>query len=245
MKNFKCTYKKIMNNRILHFAALLLSGFFLVFSGLPVHAQLRVLDLRCEYLADPVGIGVKRPQLSWKFAPDGRNQYQTAYQVLAASSSDLLRENKADMWNSGRVSSDESIHVEYDGLIVQVDALVEDLGALPAIILFNDDLPVSTGALLGTPLHYLYGFTVLDLQEEYVDPVLLADQVAHWRAAGLRVVLAEGPNAVPDTFSRMSTMPLAHIQASYPVLEVSYEHKPAEIWEQTLDVRFSEVVSTP
>ncbi len=139
----------------------------------------------------------------------------------------------------------EIVHVEYDGLIAQTDALAADLGSAPAIILFNDDLPVSTGALLGTPLNYLYGFSVFDLQEEYADPATLATQVDRWRAGGRRVLLAEGPDAVPDLFADLPQEPLADFRATYPVLEVSYEHKPQEVWEQTMDVDFFEVVGSP
>ena len=135
----------------------------------------------------------------------------------------------------------EISHVEYDGLLAQVVPWVEDLGE-PAIVLFNDDLPVSTGAFLGTPLHYLYGHTVFDLQEEYVDSEALAAQVAVWQGEGRRVVLAEGSHAVPELFSNLERVPLPGFHASYPVLEVSYEHKPQEIWTQTMDVRFYEVL---
>ncbi len=139
----------------------------------------------------------------------------------------------------------EVVHVEYDGLIAQTDALAADLGPPPAIILVNDDLPVSTGALLGTPLNYLYGYSVFDLQEEYASPSTLAAQVDRWRAAGRRVVLAEGPDAVPGLFSDLPQEPLVDFHATYPVLEVSYEHKPQVVWDQTLDVSFFEVVGGP
>jgi hypothetical protein len=131
-------------------------------------------------------------------------------------------------------------HIEYDGLIAQISPQVEALGE-PAVILFNDDLPVSSGALLGTPLHYIYGHTVFDLQEEYVDSEELASQIAIWQASGKRVLLAEGSHAVPDLLPTLGREPVLDFYASYPVLEVSYEHKPREIWTQTMEVSFYEV----
>lgn len=74
-------------------------------------------DLRCEYLIDPMGIDVAVPRFSWKqVAADGvRGQKQTAYQVRAASRLDLLASGQADLWDSGVVSSSQSVLVAYGG----------------------------------------------------------------------------------------------------------------------------------
>jgi len=77
-----------------------------------------VADVRCEYLSDPLGIDVRQPRLSWKLvAVDlrSRGQGQTAYQVLVASARVLLDGDKGDLWDSGMVSSDQSVHVVYGG----------------------------------------------------------------------------------------------------------------------------------
>jgi alpha-L-rhamnosidase len=71
--------------------------------------------LRCEYLNDPQGIDVVKPRLSWVVQSDNRGERQTAYQVLVASSSELLAKDQGDLWDSGRVDSDQTIHVEYAG----------------------------------------------------------------------------------------------------------------------------------
>jgi alpha-L-rhamnosidase len=78
-------------------------------------SDVRVADLRCEYLANPLGIDVVQPRLSWKLDSQWRGQKQTAYQVLVASDQKLLTEGKADLWDSGKVASDQSIHVVYAG----------------------------------------------------------------------------------------------------------------------------------
>ena len=74
-----------------------------------------VEDLRCEYLVEPMGVDTLNPRLSWIIASDRRGETQTAYQVLVASSQGLLAENRADLWDSGKVASDESAHVPYAG----------------------------------------------------------------------------------------------------------------------------------
>ncbi len=74
--------------------------------------------LRCEYLVDPLGIDVAKPRLDWILtgAPDApRNQRQTAYRVLAASSPALLEKNQGDVWDSGRVPSAQTCFITYAG----------------------------------------------------------------------------------------------------------------------------------
>ena len=44
-----------------------------------------------------------------------RGQRQTAYQVLAATTADLLAKGKGDLWDSGKVASGESVQVVYGG----------------------------------------------------------------------------------------------------------------------------------
>jgi alpha-L-rhamnosidase len=72
-------------------------------------------NLRCEYRTEPLGIDIARPRLSWIVDSSKRGQKQTAYQVLVSSSEDNLAEGKADLWDSGKVVSDETICVEYKG----------------------------------------------------------------------------------------------------------------------------------
>ena len=81
-------------------------------------SSLRVDDLRCEYLVDPLGIDARAPRLSWKLAavqPGARSLSQSAYQVLVAPDLASLREDKGALWDSGKVVSDKSLHVPYAG----------------------------------------------------------------------------------------------------------------------------------
>jgi alpha-L-rhamnosidase len=73
------------------------------------------VNLRCEFLVDPRGIDEPRPRWSWERRADRRGERQTAYQILVASGSDDLAGGAADLWDSGRVESDRSAHVEYEG----------------------------------------------------------------------------------------------------------------------------------
>ena len=70
---------------------------------------------RCEYLRDPASIDVLRPRLSWILQSHERGQRQTAYQVLVASALELLAKDNGDLWDSGRVESDQSSQISYAG----------------------------------------------------------------------------------------------------------------------------------
>lgn len=71
--------------------------------------------LRTEYRVNPQGIDEARPRLYWRVESDQRGQKQTAYQILVASSEDLLTPETADLWDSGKVESSQTLHIEYDG----------------------------------------------------------------------------------------------------------------------------------
>ena len=80
--------------------------------------SVKVTDLRCEYLTDPLGIDVPQPRLSWKLVavdPQARGQKQTAYQIVVASTMALLDSGQPDLWYSQVVASDQSVHVVYRG----------------------------------------------------------------------------------------------------------------------------------
>jgi alpha-L-rhamnosidase len=80
------------------------------------HAQdVRVTDLRCEYVTNPLGVDTLKPCLSWRLESDTPGQVQTAYQILAAGSPDKLKEGSADLWDSGKVGSGQSQLIPYAG----------------------------------------------------------------------------------------------------------------------------------
>ena len=76
------------------------------------------IELRCEYLNNPLGIDAKQPRLSWKLKAtntEQRGQAQMAYHILVAGSEELLAQNKGDLWDSGEIKSDQSNLVIYRG----------------------------------------------------------------------------------------------------------------------------------
>jgi alpha-L-rhamnosidase len=99
-------------------AALALSALLMLLPpGAPVVApsQVLVTDLRCEYRSNPLGIDEARPRLGWILRSERRNEAQAAYQVIVASSEAALARDRGDLWDSGKVASNESVHVVYGG----------------------------------------------------------------------------------------------------------------------------------
>ena len=78
-------------------------------------AAATVGDLRSEYRVDPQGMDCLKPRLSWVIGSDRRGELQTAYQVLVASTPERLAKDEGDLWDSGKVASDQSNQIEYAG----------------------------------------------------------------------------------------------------------------------------------
>ena len=65
-------------------------------------------DLRIEYQKNPIGIDEEKPRFSWKIKSDSKNVMQKAYRIVVD-----------DVWDSGKVGSSESLHLEYNGEILK------------------------------------------------------------------------------------------------------------------------------
>jgi alpha-L-rhamnosidase len=69
-----------------------------------VKSNAPLIDLRCEFRVNPLGIDAARPRLSWVMTSSDRGARQTAYQVIVDG-----------VWGSGKVESDQSSNAEYGG----------------------------------------------------------------------------------------------------------------------------------
>ncbi len=79
------------------------------------NSQIAVCDIRCEYTANPLGIDNPNPRMSWKLRSTVRGDRQSAYQIVASDNLNLLKRKHANLWNSGKVYSSESLNVTYHG----------------------------------------------------------------------------------------------------------------------------------
>src|ERR1700677_389552 len=73
------------------------------------------IDLRCNNLKNPTGVETPQPIFSWVLNPMGRGDEQAAYEIMVASSRQNLARNNGDLWDSGRLTSGQSIEVNYAG----------------------------------------------------------------------------------------------------------------------------------
>ena len=89
--------------------------FLAVFVSCSKQEELNVVELKCEYTEDPLGIDVTQPRFSWILKSDSRGQMQSAYQVLVASSEKNLKAGIGDKWDSGKQESGQSGNVVYQG----------------------------------------------------------------------------------------------------------------------------------
>ncbi len=73
------------------------------------------LNLRVNYVADPVGIDDPTPRFSWEVADTDRGDVQTAYEIIVAFSLSDINSNNGDVWSSGKVVSSRQNGVVYNG----------------------------------------------------------------------------------------------------------------------------------
>src|ERR1035438_4966697 len=97
------------------FAGVLAQGFASAGEATAAGVGLTPKQLRCEYLVNPPGIDEQHPRLSWVVESGERGQRQTAYQVVVASEDGLLGKDRGDLWDSGKVASEQTTSVVYGG----------------------------------------------------------------------------------------------------------------------------------
>ncbi|HUB00868.1 MAG TPA: family 78 glycoside hydrolase catalytic domain [Terracidiphilus sp.] len=74
------------------------------------------VELQVDNLPLPLGVDDPAPQFSWRLHDPARGARQTAYEVFVASEPGLLDNGrKADVWDSGRIESGESLNLRYAG----------------------------------------------------------------------------------------------------------------------------------
>jgi alpha-L-rhamnosidase len=70
--------------------------------------SLNPAGLRCESVADPMGVDNAAPHLSWTLQSAVRDQRQTAYEVRVTG-------KRGPLWDSGKVASDRTLQIAYAG----------------------------------------------------------------------------------------------------------------------------------
>jgi len=95
---------------------------FFIFSYLSsniVSAKTKVSKLVCEYKINPIGIDIERPRFSWQILSEESNIKQIAYEIRVADSRNNFNNRNNIIWSSGRVISDQSVNIDYQGLLLK------------------------------------------------------------------------------------------------------------------------------
>ncbi|WP_405056730.1 family 78 glycoside hydrolase catalytic domain [Kribbella sp. NBC_01505] len=98
------------NLLVVSLAAMMVVGPSTANAGTPPGA-LTAVELRTDNAVNPLGIDNPAPAFSWQLTGAGR---QTAYRILVGT-----ERGRNDVWDSGRVASDEAIGIQYGGPAVQ------------------------------------------------------------------------------------------------------------------------------
>jgi len=94
----------------------ILVGIILVFTfNTLTQGATEVNNLRTEYLQNPIGIDKITPRFSWEMVATTRNVKQNAYQIVVSTDKAGLNE----VWNSGKITSDNSVNNKYQGPALQ------------------------------------------------------------------------------------------------------------------------------
>ena len=131
-------------------------------------AQPVVSQLRCEHLTDPVGMGERRPMLSWIVSDASRRGVmQQAYEVR-------VEMNGRTVWKSGKVESSESAGIFYDG-----EPLVSNMRYVWKVRVWDDRGKVSAWS---RPASWHTGlFEKAEWQARWIEPQQSDDRAAMFR----------------------------------------------------------------
>src|SRR4051794_30767549 len=91
----------------------------LLAAGMMAGGQTGPVHLQVDNLEKPLGIDDATPRFSWQLDDATRGAKQTAYRVSVATRPELLGDGNADVWDSGKVESEQSLNVKYAGPAVK------------------------------------------------------------------------------------------------------------------------------
>jgi alpha-L-rhamnosidase len=93
-----------------------ISFWFILYSGI-LPAAINPVQLTCEYLVNPMVVDMLHPRLSWINLSENneRGQVQTAWEIRVSGSKEKLIAGNADLWSSGKVHSNASENIRYNG----------------------------------------------------------------------------------------------------------------------------------
>jgi alpha-L-rhamnosidase len=110
-----------MSKNLIRWPALALATALLLSPALAApQPSLKPAHLTLDSLPEPLGIDSSQPMFSWQLQDARSGARQAGYRIGVATSASLLSGDnanswKADVWDSGRIQSDQSVGVKYAG----------------------------------------------------------------------------------------------------------------------------------
>ena len=108
--------KKMLFYKIVGLCHLCIWSF--VFLSCVERGKIKPMQLTCEFMTNPSVVDVVSPRLSWineVVSDKVRNEYQKAYRICVSSSKAKLLKGEADIWDSGKIPSQDSYLIPYAG----------------------------------------------------------------------------------------------------------------------------------
>jgi len=87
-------------------------AFVLPFMALIMNAQVQISELTVEHLTNPIGLDESQPKFGWILSSAKRNVMQTAYEIQVSDNAAMKGKM---LWQTGKVTSDASINIAYEG----------------------------------------------------------------------------------------------------------------------------------
>ena len=79
-------------------------------------SSLEPANLRCEMAVDPLGVDVEQPRLSWTVESAARGAAAVGLPDSRRVDAPMrCAKDDGDLWDSGKVASDETLHIPYAG----------------------------------------------------------------------------------------------------------------------------------
>ncbi|MFI6491655.1 family 78 glycoside hydrolase catalytic domain [Streptomyces sp. NPDC050564] len=151
----------------------------------PASDRTSLSGLTVEHRKNPLGVDTDEPRFGWRMASRARGRRQTAYQILVATSPERLTRARADVWNSGRVESADSVAVRYDGI-----RLRDSTRYFWTVTAWDEDGRAVTGA---PPAHFETGLRS-------------TDGVSGWDGATWISMAGKAPNSAGAPLLRRQTV---------------------------------------
>jgi alpha-L-rhamnosidase len=148
----------------------------------PTHASPpssgKPVNLTCDSLSNPLGIDDASPLFSWQLRDSRFGARQSAYQVQVAGNPESLVAGKADVWDSGRIASGQSVGVRYGG-----STLLPEKRYFWRVLLWDQDsqpYPASDIAWWETGLLKQENWRARWIGSEAAEHRLLRESTAEW-----------------------------------------------------------------